>query len=259
MSNGGGLKQRLGRVVFANMPITRFLFDQLRVEANAAMALTLRTVSPAMRARLRRLRNERHLLVNVGCGPQVCEGFLNIDLFPARPDVLRYDCRRGLPLADSSAAAIKIEHFVEHLEPREELPLVLSDCHRVLEPGGVLRIAVPDAEQYVRAYVSDSAAPYAPLGMPTLPSDLPTRMDVLNHVFHQWHEHRWGYDYETLANRLRRAGFSTVERSAFRRSRLPLLADVDLSVHAPYSLYVEAVRETNGLTVPEPMTSSARH
>lgn len=259
MSTGARLKQRIGRVVFAHMPITRFLFDQLRVEANAAMALTLKTLSPSMRARLRRLRHERHLLVNVGCGPQVCEGFLNIDLFPARPDVLRYDCRRGLPLADSSAAAIKIEHFVEHLEPREELPLVLSDCHRVLEPGGVLRIAVPDAEQYVRAYVTDSAAPYAPLGMPSLPSDLPTRMDVLNHVFHQWHEHRWGYDYETLEHRLRRAGFRTVERSAFRRSRLPVLADVDLPGHAPYSLYVEAVRDTNGPSASQATTSLPGH
>ena len=28
------------------------------------------------------------------------------------------------------------------------------------------------------------------------PEDLPTRMDVVNHIFHQWHEHRWGYDFE---------------------------------------------------------------
>ena len=52
------------------------------------------------------------------------------------------------------------------------------------------------------------------------PADLPTRMGVVKHVFHQSHEHRWAY----------------------RQSLLPELAS-DREVHAPYSLYVEAVNE----------------
>ena len=63
----------------------------------------------------------------------------------------------------------------------------------------------------------------------------------VNHVFHQWHEHRWAYDFETLAQRLNSAGFSTVERSAYHRSRDPVLEN-DRDVHARYSLYVEAVK-----------------
>jgi hypothetical protein len=66
-------------------------------------------------------------------------------------------------------------------------------------------------------------------------------MDVVNHVFHQWHEHRWAYDFETLAHRLRAAGFLRVERMAYRRSIDPRLA-CDRTVHAPYSLYVDAVK-----------------
>jgi hypothetical protein len=73
------------------------------------------------------------------------------------------------------------------------------------------------------------------------PDDLPTRMDVVNHIFHQWHEHRWGYDLETLAHRLTRAGFGQVERMSYQCSIDPLLAQ-DREQHAPYSLYVDAVK-----------------
>ena len=140
------IKQRIGRKLFANMPITRFLFDQLRVEANAAIAWVETSTMPRVRRRLKDIKSARGLLVNVACGPQAVDGFLNIDLFPARPDVLRWDCRRGRPLSEGSARGIKIEHFVEHLETREELPLVLNACHRALAPGGVLRIAVRDVD-----------------------------------------------------------------------------------------------------------------
>ena len=73
------------------------------------------------------------------------------------------------------------------------------------------------------------------------PGDLPTRMDVINHVFHSWHEHRWAYDFETLSHRLNAAGFTVIEQTAFSVSRLPALAQ-DRPHHAPYSLYVEAIQ-----------------
>jgi hypothetical protein len=73
------------------------------------------------------------------------------------------------------------------------------------------------------------------------PDDLPTRMDVINHVFHSWHEHRWAYDFETLSHRLRAAGFTEIARAGFGRSTLPALAQ-DRPHHAPYSLYVEAIK-----------------
>ena len=66
-------------------------------------------------------------------------------------------------------------------------------------------------------------------------------MDIINHVFQQWHEHRWGYDFETLALRLGSAGFEHVEKMAYKQSHDPLLAQ-DREEHAPYSLYVDAVK-----------------
>jgi predicted SAM-dependent methyltransferase len=179
--------------------------------------------------------------VNVACGPQVLPGFVNLDLHGVVTGIVEWDCRRGLPFGNGRAAGIRAEQFVEHLETREELPAFLEDCRRCLRPGGVLRIIVPDAARHLEAYCRGDLTGFRQLGVPDpFPDDLPTRMDVVNHVFHQWHEHRWGYDLETLEHRLRRAGFVRVERTGFRQSLDPRLAQ-DLQNHAPYSLYVDAV------------------
>ncbi len=234
-------KDRFGRWFFAHMPITRFLFDQLRVEANAGLVWAINRM-PGPRRRLAELRRRHGVRVNVACGPFVLPGFVNLDLFAARPGVIRWDCRRRLPLANGSAVGIRVEHFAEHLEPREELPAFLADCRRVLDRTGVLRIVVPDAERYLYAYCCGDLSGFRELAVPDpFPEDLPTRMDVINHVFHQWHEHRWGYDFETLAHRLRVAGFSSIERAKYGLSLDPALAQ-DRDEHAPYSLYVEAVK-----------------
>jgi len=236
------LKQRVGRFLFARLPVTRFLFDILRDEVNGAVVGVQNAVLPWRRRRLAHVRAARDLLVNVACGPQVLGGFVNLDLHPAHADVVAWDSRRTLPLADESARGIRVEQFVEHLETREELPAFLRDCYRGLRRGGVLRIIVPDAGRYLHAYCRPDLSGFRELEVPDpFPSDLPTRMDVINHVFHQWHEHRWGYDFETLVHRLRAAGFTVVERVGFRRSLLPALAQ-DSEQHAPYSLYVDAVK-----------------
>jgi predicted SAM-dependent methyltransferase len=167
---------------------------------------------------------------------------VNIDLRASHPDVVALDCRRRLPFGDQSIAGIRAEHFFEHLEPREEVPAFLAECRRVLVDGGVLRIIVPDTERYLRAYCRDDLSGFRDLSVPLpFPDDLPTRMDVVNHTFHQWHEHRWGYDLETLVHRLQSSGFARVTKMGFRSSIDPELAS-DREEHAPYSLYVDAVK-----------------
>ncbi len=238
------LKQRLGMFVFPRLPITRFLFDILRDEVAAFIVRAKNTWLPWRRSRLRRLRALRDVYVNVACGPQVLPGYLNLDLRHEDPSVITCDARRLLPIGDGAARGIRAEQFVEHLETLEELPSFLKTCHDKLAPGGILRIIVPDAERYLEAYCrgGNDLSGFWELEVPNpFPEDLPTRMDIINHVFHQWHEHRWAYDFETLVHRLNTAGFTRVERSAYQSSHDPKLA-ADRDVHAPYSLYVEAIK-----------------
>lgn len=242
------VKQRLGEWLFAHLPITRFLFDQLRVEVNAVGIRAGNAILPQRRSRIGQLREAKDVRVNVACGPQVLPNFVNIDLFPCNSDVVGWDCRRSLPFSDESVLAVRVEHFVEHLETREELPAFLRDCLRVLQPGGVLRIIVPDAERHLQAYCRPDLSGFRELGVPDpFPADLPTRMDIINHIFHQREEHRCAYDFETLRYRLNSAGFQRVEKMAYQKSFDPLLSQ-DRDVHALHSLYVDAIKGQPGAT-----------
>ena len=237
-----GWKQRLGTLIFPRLPISRFLFDILRDEARACAIRAKNVVLPWRRARIARIRGTPGQYVNAACGPHVLEGFLNLDTNETVAGVLPWDCRTSLPLDEGMAAGIRAEQFVEHLETREELPAFLASAHRALRSGGVLRVIVPDAARYLEAYCRNDLTGYRELAVPDpFPDDLPTRMDVVNHVFHQWHEHRWGYDFETLSHRLRAAGFTKIVQTGYKESLDPTLAS-DREIHAPYSLYVDAVK-----------------
>jgi predicted SAM-dependent methyltransferase len=208
-----GRMLRLARAV----GVPRATLWAVRIELEAAWVGLVRRVWPPARLEWRALRNQRGLLLNVASGPFGIDGFVNLELRAYHKDVFRWDCRRSLPVGDQSCRGIRIEHFAEHLDPRDELPALLRDCHRALEPDGVLRIIVPDTARYLRAYVEGGRQGFDALDVPDpLPSDLPTRLDVVNHVFHQWHEHRWAYDVENLSWRLREAGFAGIERSHFK-------------------------------------------
>lgn len=226
--------------------VSRATLWAIRAELEARCVSVRRVVRPAARRELGELRARRELLLNVASGPHVLDGFVNLELRAYHPSILRWDCRRSVPAADGSCRGIRIEHFLEHLDPRDEAPALLRDCHRALAPDGVLRIVVPDAARYLSAYVQRSRAAFDALAVEDpLPHDLPTPLDVVNHVFHQWHEHRWAYDVENLTWRLRAAGFTDIRQSHVHTSRLAPLAQ-DRDEHAAYSLYVECVKPHEG-------------
>lgn len=239
----GTLKSRVGAVVIPKLPFNRRAFDIWRHELRAFRTRTLNALSPVYRRRVNELRSERHLSVNIGSGGKGLPGWVNIEILPMADTTLCLDVRRPLPLADGSVARLLAEHVIEHVDFRDELPVMLSDWYRVLEPGGVARIVVPDAKRYLEAYVCGEPERWQALGWDTgrLPADIYTPMHVINHVFHQGGEHLFAYDFETLSWALGRAGFATVEQTRYQVSRDPLLA-IDQANHAPYSLYVEAVK-----------------
>jgi predicted SAM-dependent methyltransferase len=87
-------------------------------------------------------KRSRQMKLHLGCGPRYIPGFFHVDIHPA-PHVdlvCRVEC---LPFADSSISLIYASHLLEHFG-RHEYRLVLLEWKRVLEPGGILRLAVPD-------------------------------------------------------------------------------------------------------------------
>lgn len=80
--------------------------------------------------------------LNIGCAEVIIPGWINIDR-NAGAGVVVLDVTLGLPYADNSVEHIFSAHFLEHLDFGEGV-LFLKECHRVLVPGGVCRITVPD-------------------------------------------------------------------------------------------------------------------
>ena len=92
-------------------------------------------------------------MVNVGCGRHFHRDWVNLDLVSRIPGVVRYDLRHGLPFSEGACDVIYHSHLLEHLT-NENARSFLSDCFRVLKPGGILRVVVPDLEGIVRAYLA---------------------------------------------------------------------------------------------------------
>jgi predicted SAM-dependent methyltransferase len=167
------------------------------------------------------------------------------------PGITFCDCRRGLPFDDASVAIIFSEHMFEHLDRPRSTSAFLAECLRCLEPGGVLRIVVPDAGKYLDAYASkqwDSLVVMRPL-IPKgdvyedgcLHCDYRTRMELVNEVFRQGSEHKFAYDAETLMMDLQTAGFASVTQQKFGQT-MSSHAIIDLSERASESLFVEGIK-----------------
>lgn len=113
-------------------------------------------------------------MLNLGCGNRTHEAWINIDysrtarlkgLWFVQPFVsiclpqgyLNHDLRHGIPFADGTVDVVYSSHLLEHLEHGYALAFI-QECYRVLKPGGVVRIVVPDLEKVVTYYLAALSA-----------------------------------------------------------------------------------------------------
>lgn len=92
-------------------------------------------------------------MLNIGCGDTYHPGWVNIDVKPASKEILYHDVVTPLPFEGGCFDACYCSHVLEHLS-LDEARFLLCEIHRVLKPGGVIRLVVPDLEGVVRAYLS---------------------------------------------------------------------------------------------------------
>ena len=193
----------------------------------------------------------RELKVHIGCGGHELPGWINVDNHPA-PLAINLDW--GLPLPTGSVRYVFVAHLLEHLFHSAQSSRLLAEIRRVLAPGGVVRIVVPDIAKYLRAYANGDAAFFAERrrqrGLPAELTDLETLLpyagagatpDAL------FEHHKFGYDFATLARAVERAGFVDVRRCDYQQSPHAELRVDDASSNAVaqhdgqhYSLFVEA-------------------
>lgn len=91
-------------------------------------------------------------LLNLGCGHKFNTAWTNIDFSSPSPEVMQHDLNAGIPFEDNAFHVVYHSHLLEHF-PREHAPRFMRDCFRVLQPGGIIRVAVPDLETIARLYI----------------------------------------------------------------------------------------------------------
>lgn len=89
--------------------------------------------------------------VHLGCWHRFIPGFVHVDLC----DMPHIDHKSGIDdlpfFADGSAQLIYCSHALEYFD-RDDARRVLAEWRRVLAPGGVLRLAVPDFAALIKVY-----------------------------------------------------------------------------------------------------------
>ncbi len=91
------------------------------------------------------------VLIHLGCGGVAAKGFINVD-GKALPHIHHVADLSTLPMFETGSADLVYAcHVLEHF-PQEEQRTVLWEWARVLKPGGVLRIAVPDFDKLLTIY-----------------------------------------------------------------------------------------------------------
>jgi len=196
--------------------------------------------------------------LHLGCGGSRLPGWVNVDYPPADVAI---DLGWTLPFEDASVGYAYLAHVLEHFEYPLEARALLQEVHRVLAPGGVLRLVVPDIEKCIRAYAAgdmaffDRRADFWPGA-----SNCETPLEHFLHYAgagdrsHAFWGHKYGYDFETLGRLLVKAGFEQIDRSEFMESEHAALRVDSASKAASYrcgedhySLFVEANKSPRAL------------
>jgi SAM-dependent methyltransferase len=212
------------------------------------------------------------LRLNIGCGDAPTAGWINYDNSPAvrlarwpllaqllraaglidagnvsfiancRRLGIRYaDAARRIPHASATVDVIYSSHMIEHLDRREAAGF-LAECLRVLKPGGVLRLAVPDLRCSILEYMEKGGAD-AFVAQLQFDVDRPRGLvDGVRRLVTGGRGHRWMYDGPSLRRLVAECGFAAVEVVPAGQTRLADPGQLDLREREIESVYVEAIR-----------------
>lgn len=154
--------------------------------------------------------------LNIGCGKQHLSGFVNMDI--EQPYDKKLDARKGLPYPDQTVDGVYSEHFFEHLTQAEGLGF-LRETRRVLKPGGIVRVAMPDLDAFVQRYVSEDwrgDGDMFKLGFDWVAN----RCEMLNLGLREW-GHKHLYNEEELIRIAQMAGLEPTKRCEHGKSDTP--------------------------------------
>ena len=174
--------------------------------------------------------------LNWGCGEHPEPGWINSDVKHTPGIDISCDIRAGLPLDDESVDYAVSIHALPEI-PYPDLVPVLRELRRVLKPGGVLRLALPDLDKGIRAYLNQDGDYFL---IPDEDAETIGGKFILQMVWYGYSRSLFTHDFTEEI--LRKAGFSELAQCEFRKtaSRFPEI--VELDSREKESLFIEATK-----------------
>ena len=210
--------------------------------------------------------------VNVGCGASPTTGYVNYDnslgVILARHKivvtVMRWgrllseaqlklieqategnvrwaDASKKIPLADHSVAVLYSSHMLEHLD-RYQAKRFLVEAYRVLRPGGILRLVVPDLERLAKRYCVDGDADKFVQSTLLWRQDQQRLNERLRYLLVGDRAHKWMYDEMSAKKLIESIGFASVRGLGPGITSVVEPGALDLWERSEESVYVEAMR-----------------
>lgn len=171
-----------------------------------------------------------------GCGPITPFGWVNSDITPGPSVDVVADITRGLPFPADEFDYIVSIHVLPELAYRDQ-DRALRELRRILKPGGVLRLSLPDLDRAIRAYQGNDPD-YFLIGddqVKCLAGKLIVQLT--------WYgQSRCLFTAEFAEELLARNGFRDLRRCDYQRTGSPFPAIVELDDRQLESFFIEATK-----------------
>jgi len=174
--------------------------------------------------------------LNWGCGPKPVAGWINSDILIGSGIDVSADIRHGLPFEADSIRYISSIHALQDLPVLDLVP-ALCELRRILEPNGVLRLALPDLDRAIAAYLrGDPGYFYVP------DSDAEKISGKLIVQMSWYGSSRSMFTFEFAEELLLKAGFRDMRRCRFHETTSEYPEIVELDNRERESLFIEATK-----------------
>jgi predicted SAM-dependent methyltransferase len=159
--------------------------------------------------------------LHIGSHEKTLVGWLNTDLCPLSDQVLFMDATQTFPFNTGTFDYVFHEHMIEHLDYKKGQHM-LSECLRVLKPGGLMRAAFPDLRVLVELYrdnKTEEQEKYIAFNVDSYLPDIRIYEDVfvINNFVRNW-GHQFIYDFKCFKRAIESVGFINVAQCDFGES-----------------------------------------